>query len=75
MKYCVGRNEFLTKARAGSVDELQETAHNDLVGFCGHSPIYSILSLAWVGDSGAAWCANSGYSARLALILELMIPS
>lgn len=35
MKYRIGRNEFLSKHLAGSVDELQEAVHNDLVGFCG----------------------------------------
>jgi len=42
VKYRAGRDEFLSKLLAGGVDELQETVHNELVGFCGHSAIYSI---------------------------------
>jgi hypothetical protein len=44
MKYRIGRNDFPSKHLAGSVDELQEAVHNDLVGFCGHSGISSIFA-------------------------------
>jgi hypothetical protein len=45
MKYRVGRDEFLSKLLAGSVDELQEAAHNEFVGFCCHRGIYFISLL------------------------------